>query len=173
MKAAEVHRIMRSRFVPFLLEHGFKRLRTSACERVTDVGRIHIAYGLFVGCWEGVGGELEIEARANPTGTHRWINVSVFSIMNAAAKDRYRREVSRRIRKIVGQTELSELGASLLENRRAEFEAELERLSQDQSYFPNFPYLDEEDIRLWCQLIVPTLPQCIDQLQNQLTKMPG
>jgi hypothetical protein len=46
------------------------------------------------------------------------------------------------------------------------FREDIEAARQNPRYAPPFQYLDEDDLRAWCKVVLPHLPECIKTLMT-------
>jgi hypothetical protein len=172
MYAREVHKLMRRRFVPFLHEHGFSAERAGAggswTRVVGDDCAITLGYSLGVGCWQGVGGELELVASVQRAGrTLAWLRHSG-DLLEGVRRERYRAAACELLARILDQDDLEGLAADLLQGQRDELAGQLARTQQEPDYLPPWRYQHADDVVRWCRLVAPAVPEMSQRLERVL-----
>ena len=177
MKAPEVHKLMSRIWTPFLCEHGLQRTsktRKGWGSLESSEGVLTIGYELGVGYYDWTGNSIELQGEVR-TATQRHVaSLEPSAVLPQsgtypiALRNSLRMLGVRRLSELLEQGQVDDPASPNYVILHESFHDELRAANQNPRYVPPFRYLDEDDLRTWCKIVLPHIPECITTLMSFL-----
>ena len=178
MKSPLVHKLLRRHFLPFLFEHGLERpMAPTAGVACTNHAGLHlrVGYVLGVGFYDWTGNTIRLLGTVSKVGI---VNRSLMAdevqpecLLPGVLRDRLRDLAIRKLSLIATTGQHRDPAAPRYVKYPGDILKPLRRAKEDAGHVPDFRYQDEADLKSWCAVVRPFIPDCIATLKAEAERL--
>ena len=180
MKSPLVHKFLRRHYLPFLFEHGLERpMAPTAGVTSMNHARHHLrmGYELGAGFYDWTGNTIRLLRTVRKLGNAYPSLLAdgeqLECALPDALRDRLRDLAVRKLSLIATTGQHRDPAAPRYVKYPGDILKPLRRAREDAGYVPDFRYQDEADLKSWCAVVRPFIPECIAILKAEAERLAG
>lgn len=166
-------------WTPFLCEHGLVRtskMKKGWASRIVSAVSVGLGYELGVGYYDWTGNSIAFCGYAANEAERKCVNlepsryIAHRGLYPPALASKLRAIGIERLNDILARGQAEDPFAPNYLALDQSFREELECATKNTRYVPPYQYLNEADLRTWCRIVLPFIPECIETLDSFLRR---